>query len=109
LNGIRLPVRSLAYLGKIVSKTIITDSVVEVVEYSPDGLTFALGLKDSSIRIFDAITKVELLRLGGVESKVTGHMNKVCALKFYKNNPKILLSGSGDTNLLFWDLNSIEL
>ena len=58
--------------------------------------------------IYDALTKKELLKLGGVDSKVTGHSNKVKALKFSKLEPKTLIS-AGDSSLLFWDLNSIYI
>jgi WD40 repeat protein len=90
---------------KIVSKIQVPD-VVECVEYSDDGSLIAVGCTSSFIMIYDALTKKELLKLGGVDSKVTGHSNKVKALKFSRLDPRVLIS-AGDSCLLFWDLNSI--
>ena len=76
-------------------------------EYSYDGLQYALGTKDNAIRVFDSLTKKEIVKLGGIDNKkVTGHQYKILALKFCRDHPKMLLSGGWDKNLIFWDLNS---
>ena len=37
------------------------------------------------------VKKVEKLKLGGHDNhKVTGHMSKIYAIKYHKDNPKIL-------------------
>ena len=72
--------------------------------YSQDGLLYALGLKDYSIRVFDGLTKKETIRLGGIDNqKITGHQNKIFALKFVRDQ-KVLISGGWDDTLIFWDL-----
>ena len=47
------------------------------------------------------------MKLGGIDNyKVTGHQNKIYALRYAKDNPKLLISGGWDDTVLFWDLNS---
>ena len=47
------------------------------------------------------------MKLGGNDStKIIGHQNKIYALRYHKGNPKILISGGWDDNVLFWDLTS---
>ena len=47
------------------------------------------------------------MKLGGNDStKIIGHQNKIYALRYHKDNPKILISGGWDDNVLFWDLTS---
>lgn len=76
-------------------------------EYSNDGMNYALSVKDNSIRIYDGVTKKEVMKLGGNDStKIIGHQNKIYALRYHKDNPKILISGGWDDNVLFWDLTS---
>ena len=76
-------------------------------EYSNDGLNYAVGIADCSIRIFDGVTRQEELILGGKDNtKVVGHMSKIYALKYHKDNPKVLISGGWDDNVIFWDLNT---
>ena len=57
------------------------------------------------IRVFDGVTKKEVIKLGGNDStKIIGHQNKIYALRYHKDNPKVLISGGWDDNVLFWDL-----
>ena len=90
---------------KIVNQTTFQD-VIFSCEYSHDGLMYGLGLKDLSIRVFDSLTKKELIKLGGVDNqKVTGHQNKIFSLKFVRDQ-KILISGGWDGVIILWDLTS---
>ena len=92
---------------KIVHKKTFPDNTIFSMDYSNDGSDYALGFKDFSIRVYDGIKKVEKLKLGGNDNhKVTGHMSKIYAIKYHKDNPKILLSGGWDGNVLIWDLNT---
>lgn len=92
---------------KKVNEIRIPETTIYSLEYSNDGLTYAMGLKDCSIKVFDGTTRKEIVQLGGVENaKVPGHQNKVYALKYHRDDPKVLISGGWDDNLLFWDLNS---
>jgi hypothetical protein len=83
------------------------DKTVYSIEYSPDGLHYAAGIADNSIRVFDGTTRKEEIILGGKDNpKVIGHSSKIYALKYHKDNPKILISGGWDDNVMFWDLNT---
>ena len=90
---------------KIVYKKTFPDNTIFSMDYSNDGNDYALGFKDFSIRVYDGVKKSEKLKLGGHDNhKVTGHMSKIYAIKYHKDNPKILLSGGWDGNVLIWDL-----
>jgi WD40 repeat protein len=92
---------------KIVYKKTFPDNTIFSMDYSNDGSDYALGFKDFSIRVYDGVKKIEKLKLGGHDNhKVTGHMSKIYAIKYHKDNPKILLSGGWDGNVLIWDLNT---
>ena len=92
---------------KIVHKKTFPDNTIFSMDYSNDGSEYALGFKDFSIRVYDGVKKSEKLKLGGHDNhKVTGHMSKIYAIKYHKENPKILLSGGWDGNVLIWDLNT---
>jgi COMPASS component SWD3 len=75
------------------------------IEYSNDGLHYACGIADASIQVFDAVTRKEEITLGGFNNKkVAGHQNKIFALKYHRENSKILISGGWDQVLIYWDL-----
>lgn len=93
---------------KIVNQITFNDTIFSC-EYSHDGLMYALGLKDYSIRVFDSLTKKEIIKLGGIDNqKVTGHQSKIFSLKFVRDQ-KVLISGGWDDILIFWDLSSKSL
>lgn len=88
---------------KIVNQITFQDTIFSC-EYSQDGMLYALGLKDYSIRVFDSLTKKEIIKLGGIDNqKVTGHQSKIFSLKFVRDQ-KILISGGWDDVMIFWDL-----
>lgn len=85
----------------------IPGSSIYAVEYSNDGLNYSLSLKDCSIVVYDGVTRKEIITLGGLENpRVNGHQNKVYSMKYHHDDPKMLISGGWDDNVLFWDLNS---
>ena len=60
-------------------------------DYSNDGNDYALDFKDFSIRVYDGVKKVEKLKLVGHDNhKAKGLMIKIYAIKYHKDNPKIL-------------------
>lgn len=88
---------------RIVNEHKMSDTIFSC-EYSHDGLLYALGLKDYSIRVFDSLTKKEIIKLGGIDNqKVTGHQSKIFSLKFVRDQ-KVLISGGWDDIVIFWDL-----
>lgn len=93
---------------KIVNQTTMMDIIFSC-EYSHDGLMYALGLNDLSVRVYDSLTKKEIIKLGGFDNqKVAGHQNKIFGLKFVRDQ-KALISGSWDKILIIWDLTSKSL
>ena len=94
---------------QIVNSITFPENTIFSCEYSHDGMLYALGLKDYSIRVFDGLTKKEIIKLGGIDNqKITGHQSKIFSLKFVKDQ-KVLISGGWDDTLIFWDLVSIIL
>ena len=76
---------------KIVYKKIFPDNTIFSMDYSNDGNDHALGPKNFSTRVYDGVKKAEKLKLGGHDNhKVIGHMSKIYAIKYHKDNPKIL-------------------
>lgn len=75
-------------------------------EYSNDANQYAVGLTDCSIRVIDGATQKEIISLGGKDQNahINGHMNKIYALKYHKEDPNVLISAGWDDNILFWDL-----
>src|SRR5262249_41920230 len=63
--------------------------------FHPDGSRIASGGRDRLVRLWDAATGEELVRL-------PGHTNYVYSLAFSPDG-KTLVSSSGDTTLRLWD------
>lgn len=92
---------------KLIYKKQFTDNTIFSLDFSNNGEEYAVGFKDCSIRGYDGYSKKEKFKLGGYDNhKVTGHMSKIYALKYHKDNEKILISGGWDGNVLVWDLNT---
>lgn len=92
---------------KLIYKKTFPDNTIFSMDFSNDGTDYALGFKDFSIRGYDGVSKKEKFKLGGHDNyKVTGHMSKIYGIKYHKDNPKILISGGWDGNVLIWDLNT---
>ena len=53
---------------KIVNELTLPDNTIYSVEYSNDGMHYALGLKDCSIRVYDGFTRKEEIKLGGLDN-----------------------------------------
>jgi WD40 repeat protein len=70
------------------------DAAVRAIAYSPDGLYFASGSFDRTIRLWNAANH-------SCVALFTGHDNIVIALAFSPNG-KILASGSLDGDVRFW-------
>lgn len=91
---------------KIINSLTLPDNSIYACEYSHDGMYYALGVKDNSIRVYNGLTKKEIIKLGGVDNqKVTGHQNKIYALKFVKDQ-KIIIGAGWDGVVIFWDWTS---
>ena len=81
------------------------DNQVFCLDYSADGSRFASGGQDHAIRIYDEATKSLTHEMrGGYGRELTGHSNRIFAIKFAAHDPNLLLSGGWDQSILLWDL-----
>ena len=81
------------------------DNQVFCLDYSSDGSRFASGGQDHAIRIYDEATKSLTHEMrGGYGRELTGHSNRIFAIKFAAHDPNLLLSGGWDQSILLWDL-----
>ena len=71
------------------------DSPLLAATFSPDGTRFVTGHRDKSVRVWDAATFEELVRL-------RGHKSYVYRLAFSPDGSK-LVSASGDKTVRVWD------
>ena len=55
---------------KLIYKKQFTDNEIFSMDFAIDGSDYALGFKDSSIRVYDGVEKKEKLKLGGFVSKI---------------------------------------
>ncbi len=79
-------------LKKILS---VSNTPIEALSMSSDGLYLAIGTLDGIIQVLDIKT--------GVLEKIGQHDQKVTAIKWYPNK-KIIVSTSIDTTVKIWDL-----
>lgn len=70
---------------------------VNAVAISPQGDVIASASDDQTIRVWNANTGQERLRL-------TGHQSPVKAVLFHPHQPQVLISGGSDCNIRIWDL-----
>lgn len=75
-------------------------------DYRDDGLLFATGGKDFTIRIYDEHRKTIIAKLNSASWEHSGHTNRVFAINFLPStvNPNLLLTGGWDSNIHLWDL-----
>ncbi|KIM34762.1 hypothetical protein M413DRAFT_33045 [Hebeloma cylindrosporum] len=72
-----------------------TDSEVKAIAYSSDGNYIVSGSDDNSVRVWDALTGVELKQLNG-------HTSQVTSVAFSSDGSHIV-SGSWDKSVRVWD------
>jgi len=90
--------------GKSLHTITLRENQVLSSDYNPDGSKFAVGCKDSCVRIYDESTKQVAAELNQGEGERLGHANRVFALKWV--DPNTLISAGWDNNVLLWDLRS---
>lgn len=73
-------------------------------DINPAGTHYATAGKDRTIRIYDEETQKLSLKLNPSSYGSLGHNNRIFAVKFNPEDPNVLLSGSWDGCIGFWDL-----
>ena len=69
-------------------------------DYSLDGKQFASAGKDYTVRVYDEATKAcAKVLCGGFGKQHAGHSNRIFALKFTPDDPKMLLSAGWDNTV----------
>lgn len=88
--------------GRIMYQTCLSDNESYSCEYKPDASAFAIGCKDTAVRIFDENSKAVICTLGPSLGYNPGHNNRVFALKWFDENT--LISGGWDSKIIIWDI-----
>ena len=68
-------------------------------DYSLDGKQFASAGKDYTVRVYDEATKACAKVLWWVWQAARGPLNRIFALKFTPDDPKMLLSAGWDNTV----------
>jgi eukaryotic-like serine/threonine-protein kinase len=78
---------------------------IESISYSPDGTKIVSGGKDKTVRVWDAMTGVEImtLREHGAEA-VEWYEKLVSSVAFSPDGKRIIISGSFNNKVRIWDV-----
>lgn len=80
------------------------DNQLFCVDYAADASTLATSGKEPCIRIYDEATmKVIQTLSGGDITHGTGHSNRIFALKYHPVHPNMIVTGSWDKKVQYWD------
>ncbi len=78
---------------------------IHTVSYNQTGEEFATGGVDTIIRVYDS-QKQNLIRTcqGGNGITTSGHSNRIFAVKFFPNDPNLIISGGWDNTIQIYDM-----
>jgi WD40 repeat protein len=80
---------------------------VFALDYRPDGVEFATGGKDATVRVYDEATKALSGRLksgmGYGKDVTSGHSNRIFSVKYHPTEAHTILSGGWDNTVQVWD------
>lgn len=101
MGGGRIRVLSISSGEELWQATAAEERVMELA-LSPDGSTLASsgGFVESSIRLWDVLTGVEM-------AQIDGHRTYVQSLEFWPDDP-ILASASGDQTIQLWEVGRMD-
>ncbi len=94
-RGVGLTLRTLATEASLT----LHDKPVWEPVFSPDGRRLAVGSFAREVLLFDSAT-------GALQTTLRGHTGAVWTLAFHPRDPNLLVSGSNDGVVCFWDLAS---
>ena len=83
------------------------DNQIYALDYRPDGIEFATGGKDATIRLYDESTKTQTHAMKGgrgyAPNASSGHSNRIFAIKYHPSDENIVVSGGWDNTVQIWD------
>lgn len=77
------------------------DNQINCLSYRNDGLQFATGGSDVTLRIYDSLTSKEFLQMKSTEESVVhvAHSNRIFCAKFHPTDPRLMVSGGWDNTV----------
>lgn len=87
--------------GKVVSTIEEPGNETNFISYRRDGLQFATGGSDVTLRIYDSMTSRPVLQLRSTEEMVVrvAHSNRLFCAKFHPTDPNLIVSGGWDNTV----------
>ncbi|KAL4494012.1 hypothetical protein ABPG72_022029 [Tetrahymena utriculariae] len=91
--------------GKELERINEKDNEILCLDYDNKGQYLATGGKDSTIRVYDEVSKIIEYKLNGPGyTNDQSHQNRIFSVKFLPEDSNLLISGSWDQNINLWDL-----
>jgi len=89
---------------KVISVLREEDNELFCLDYRQDGTQFATAGRALRVQVYDEATRKPLFKMGNTMDVTEGHSNRIFALKYHPINPNVILTGSWDDMVKFWDL-----
>ena len=90
--------------GKCIHKLHSPYNQLYCVDFNESGTKFATAGRDLIVRVYDETTKQVAVEFEPGGSGSPGHSNRIFAVKFYKDDPNIVISGGWDNTIQIWDM-----
>ena len=93
--------------GRLMHHENLVDNSSFSCEYKPDGNAFAIGCRDTTIRLYDEQSKSLITQFGPSLGFNPGHNSRVFSLKWVDEN--MMISGGWDNKIIIWDIRQREI
>ncbi|CAG9317321.1 unnamed protein product [Blepharisma stoltei] len=90
--------------GKSLHRLYSANNPLYCADFAPDGTKFATAGRDLIVRVYDETTKQAVVEFQPGGSGSPGHSNRIFSVKFYSQDPNILISGGWDNTIQVWDI-----